>query len=153
MTNRQEISNPSDEPCVFCRIVKGEIPSMKVYEDEYAIAFLDINPVNPGHTLIVPKNHYEQLNDMPIEMAEHMMKVAWKIVLAIKKEIDPLGFNIISNNGKEAGQLIPHFHMHVIPRFHEDKTRFAFIWGTKKIEEEQMKKIQEGIKEKLKETV
>jgi histidine triad (HIT) family protein len=86
---------------------------------------------------------------MSIELAQHLMKVVWKVMLAIKKEVDPLGFNVINNNGKEAGQLVPHFHIHVIPRFHEDKNRFAFLWGTKKLEEEQMNNLQKDISENL----
>ena len=139
----------AEEQCIFCKIVKGKIPSMKVYEDKYAIAFLDINPVNPGHTLIVPKNHYTTLMDLPVTLAQHLTMVLWKIMQAVKQEIKPAGFNVINNNGKQAGQLVPHYHIHVIPRFEGDEKRFGMLWVTKKLEEEQMKNLQKGINENI----
>ncbi len=102
--------------CVFCKIVDSSIPSHKVFEDERALAVLDINPIRRGHTLIVPKKHYENFLDIPEEELAHLSILAKKIAPAIMKATDADGFNIIGNNGASAGQIIFHTHLHVIPR-------------------------------------
>lgn len=102
--------------CIFCKIINNEISSQKIYEDNTVLAFLDINPVNLGHTLVIPKKHFEDIHDIPEEIAAHIIKVAQKISVALKK-IGADGTNISINNGKAASQIIFHFHMHVIPRF------------------------------------
>ena len=107
------------QDCIFCKIIEGEIPSEKVYEDDIALAFLDINPVNTGHTLIVPKKHFENIYDLPEEISAHIMKIAKKISIALKN-LGLDGINIIVNNGAAAGQIVPHFHTHVIPRLNGD---------------------------------
>ncbi len=150
MANKLTTTVPSGEPCVFCRIIKGEIGAMKVYEDAYLIGILDINPVNPGHLLVMPKQHYETLTDMPANLAGHIINVVSSLMLAEKRELDPSGFNVINNNGLQAGQVVPHFHMHLIPRYEGDEKSFDFLWLTKKLDNEQMKKIQSGIIDKLK---
>jgi len=104
------------ENCIFCKISKGEIPCNKIYEDKLTLAFLDINPVNIGHTLIIPKKHFENIYDVPEDTVTHIMKVAKKISIAIKK-LGSDGINIGINNGKAAGQIVFHFHIHIIPRF------------------------------------
>jgi histidine triad (HIT) family protein len=104
------------QECIFCKIVKGEIPCAKIYEDEISFAFLDINPVNLGHTLIIPKKHFENIYDLPEDTAAHLMKIAKKISIALKKT-GAAGTNITINNDKTAGQVIFHSHIHVIPRF------------------------------------
>lgn len=107
------------ENCIFCKIVKSELPSIKIYEDELVLAFLDINPVNIGHTLIIPKKHFENIFELPEETAIHIMKITKKISSAIKKS-GADGINISINNGKAAGQVIFHSHTHIIPRFTGD---------------------------------
>lgn len=104
------------QDCIFCKIVKNELPSEKIYEDDSVLAFLDINPVNIGHTLIVPKEHFENIHDLPEDIAVHIMKITRKISAAIKKA-GADGINISINNGKAAGQIVSHSHTHVIPRF------------------------------------
>ncbi|QQR76986.1 HIT family protein [Candidatus Nomurabacteria bacterium] len=108
------------ESCIFCKIIKGEIPCTKVYEDEVGLAFLDVNPINPGHTLLIPKEHHENIHEMPDELLEKLMPTAKKIANAIKFSIGATGINIGQNNGTDAGQVIWHYHMHIIPRFAGD---------------------------------
>ena len=107
------------ENCVFCKIVKGEIKSQKVYEDEETLAFLDINPVNKGHVLVIPKDHYENIFDIPKEKLAKVMEVVQKVAIALKK-MGADGVNIVSNNGKAADQHVFHLHVHVIPRYYND---------------------------------
>lgn len=106
--------------CLFCKIVKGEIPAVKVYEDDELLAFLDIRPINPGHTLIIPKNHHATLVETPEELAGNMMKVVPYLGKAIMKAVGAPAFNLGNNNGKEAGQVVDHVHLHLMPRFADD---------------------------------
>lgn len=108
------------ENCLFCKIVAGEIPSTKVYEDDTVFAFLDIRPVNIGHVLIVPKVHSSNLYETADETAAHMMIVAKKLAIAVKKALNADGINIEMNNDSAAGQIIFHTHLHIIPRFEGD---------------------------------
>ena len=100
--------------CVFCKILSGEIPAQKVYEDMHALAFLDINPASRGHTLVIPKQHYELLSHMPEKDYTNFMQSIHKIVKGLMKYSESM--NILQNNGKDAGQLVPHVHFHIIPR-------------------------------------
>ena len=103
--------------CVFCRIISGEIPSMRVYEDEGCIAALDINPASPGHTLIIPKVHHKDLTELDEAEIAHFFSVARLLGLRQLERLDADGFNLVQNNGTAAGQTVPHFHIHVIPRY------------------------------------
>jgi histidine triad (HIT) family protein len=131
------------QDCIFCKIIKKEIPSGKIYEDEVAFAFLDINPVTVGHTLVVPKKHFQNIYDLPEDISAHLMRVVKKISTAFKKSGSD-GINVIINNEKIAGQVIPHYHIHVIPRFTNDNLSLP-LWPTKKYKdgelEETVKKI------------
>jgi len=106
--------------CIFCKIVKGEIPSYNVYEDEKTFAFLDVNPVSKGHTLIIPKKHYRNIYDIPENELNEIMKVVKKIINRYKNILKMDGVNIVQSNEKIAGQIIFHFHIHLIPRYKED---------------------------------
>jgi histidine triad (HIT) family protein len=106
--------------CLFCKIIRGEVPSYKVYEDDTTMAFLDINPVNPGHTLVVPKAHSHNIFDIAQEDWAATAEVARIISIAIEKGLAADGVNIAMNNREHAGQVIPHPHIHVIPRFKGD---------------------------------
>jgi len=106
--------------CIFCKIISGEIPAYKVYEDDSVLAFLDITPVNPGHTLVVPKKHFETLLDLPEEEAAKMISVVKKITPIILAAVESDGFNLNLNNGTVSGQLVNHVHWHIIPRFSAD---------------------------------
>ena len=108
------------ENCIFCKIIAGDIPSMRVYEDDDCVAILDINPAAPGHTLILPKKHYQDVFEMDEAMAGKLMMVAKEIG---KRQMDRLGaqgVNLVQNNGAAAGQTVLHFHLHVIPRYEND---------------------------------
>lgn len=106
--------------CLFCKIVAKEIPAEIVYEDENALAFLDIHPINPGHTLIIPKRHSDSFSVTPSEDIAAVMAVAQKIAPAILTSMGVDAFNFTANNGKAAGQIILHTHFHLIPRFATD---------------------------------
>ena len=107
-------------PCVFCKIVSWETPSQRVYEDDQFIAFLYINPVNFGHTLIIPREHYANFQETPDPVLAGMMKLAKKVVPAILEAMQAPAFNVTFNSGEEAGQAVHHVHLHIIPRFADD---------------------------------
>lgn len=109
-----------NEECLFCKIISGKIPGEKVYEDEDSFAFLDINPVNVGHTLLVPKMHYENIFDIPEELLCKIAANSKKLSITIKKALDADGVNVMTNNGKAAGQLVFHSHTHIVPRYESD---------------------------------
>src|SRR5699024_6064068 len=102
--------------CVFCKIINGEIPSSKVYEDENVLAFLDLSQVTKGHTLVIPKNHEENIYELSEESAKAVFTAVPKIARAIKATYDPIGMNMLNNNGKDAGQSVFHYHVHLLPR-------------------------------------
>ena len=102
--------------CLFCGIIAGKIPSKKIYEDAATVAFLDINPANPGHALVVPKKHAENLFDADDESLKAAVIVAKKVATLVKERTGCEGVNVLQNNGKAAGQIVSHVHFHVIPR-------------------------------------
>ena len=109
--------------CVFCRIAAGELPAEIVYQDERVIAFLDINPLNPGHTLVIPKAHVERLSDLPAELTGPLLAAAVRVAKAAQEALGAAGVNLVLNDGRAAGQAIPHLHLHVVPRFSGDGGR------------------------------
>jgi len=114
--------------CIFCKIVAGEIPSYKIYEDDKMLAFLDINPVTSGHTLLIPKEHFQAMVDTPDELISHLYIRAKKLIKAIKKAMNA-DYVVVSVVGVD----VPHFHIHLIPRNFNDG--LAGSWPTKKYEE------------------
>ena len=106
--------------CIFCKIVKKEIPSYCIYEDDTVMAFLDISQVTKGHTLIIPKQHCDNMLECEDEVLAHVMKTAKKLGARIMKKTGAKGMNILSNVNEIAGQSVPHFHVHLIPRYQED---------------------------------
>jgi histidine triad (HIT) family protein len=112
--------------CIFCKIVSGEIPSGKVYEDGSVIAFMDINPAKRGHCLVLPKEHYESIFDVSDEVLYETILAVKKVASAVQKAVKSDGVNILQNNNRAAGQLIPHIHFHVIPRFNGDGIDFSY---------------------------
>lgn len=102
--------------CLFCKIRDEEAPSYKVYEDEHTLAFLDINPVADGHVLLIPKMHTKYIEELPPETSEALMKTLIKLVPPIQQAMNATDSNIGINNGPNAGQIIPHVHIHIIPR-------------------------------------
>lgn len=112
MTGKAEL----DKDCVFCKIIRGEIPSIKLHEDAEILAFMDINPIAPGHALVVPKHHSKDIVDTPDEWVAAAFKGAGRIARAIEKTLDPDGLNIVQANGPGAKQSVFHLHVHVVPR-------------------------------------
>jgi len=111
--------------CIFCRIIDGSAPSHKVYEDDETLAFLDINPISDGHTLIVTKVHVERLENLDPEQSHTLFRTLHKIVGPIQRAVGAPASSIGVNNGREAGQLVPHVHIHVIPRETVGKRMFS----------------------------
>jgi histidine triad (HIT) family protein len=101
--------------CIFCQIIRREAPASIVYEDEQAVAFLSNRPVNVGHVLVAPQKHYENIYEIPEEEAAYLFKIVKKIAQAVKDATGIEGIRIVQNNGKAAGQVVFHFHMHIIP--------------------------------------
>lgn len=118
--------------CIFCRIVKGELPCTKVYEDDAVLAFMDIGPIIKGHVLVIPKAHYATLPEVPAELAARVMVVVQKVATALMSALSADGVNVHQSNGACAGQVVPHVHFHVIPRFNDDGHRWN--WAAVKYE-------------------
>jgi len=131
-------------PCVFCQIVKGEIPSEKIYEDDRIFAFLDISPVNKGHTLVIPKEHYKDLSSTPDYILQELAIATARLAQAVKKGVKADAFNLGLNNGRIAGQIVPHVHFHIIPRFKDDDLKH---WPSKKYKEGEIEEVVRAIKE------
>ncbi len=121
------MSQPTDHPaCLFCKIIEGSIPSTKVLETDHALAFLDINPVNRGHVLLVPKAHHANLADLPEELAAETARLVPRLARAIQAATAADGLNLIINNGEAAGQTVFHGHWHLIPRFVDDAVNWPW---------------------------
>jgi histidine triad (HIT) family protein len=112
--------------CIFCAIIAGEIPAATVYEDEHVFAFMDIAPANPGHTLVIPKQHYRNIFDMPIEVGTKIMQAAIPIANAIRDALNPDGLNLFQSNEAAGFQTVFHFHLHLIPRWEDDPLRLPW---------------------------
>ena len=132
--------------CVFCKIINGEIPSNKVYEDDTTFAFLDISPQNLGHTLVITKNHHKNILEIDDNELQKLILVVKKVANAIQKGLNAEGFNVFTNTGSIAGQVIFHIHFHVVPRFAGDGIRFII---TKKNYQGQEKEIIQKIRKNL----
>ena len=110
--------------CIFCKIIAGEIPSAKIYEDELIYAFLDISPINFGHTLVIPKEHHQSAATIPEETAGRMFRIASRIGILLKRLDEFDAYNLHLADGTAAGQVVMHAHMHVVPRGVEDNFRW-----------------------------
>ena len=134
--------------CIFCRIIKGDIPGTVIYEDDMVFAFLDIGPINFGHTLVIPKEHYASISAVPEEVCGRMMHVGARIGVALKRSCDNYeGFNLHLADGTCAGQVVGHAHLHVVPRGVDDN--FHWNWRQLEYNDELRNTIAEGIKAKL----
>lgn len=120
------LSSPYDPSNIFARILRGEIPAATVLETEYAIAFLDINPVNKGHLLVVPREPAAMLSDLSDEAAAHVGGLLPRLCRAVREATGADGLNVVANHGEVAGQTIFHMHWHIIPRFHGDAVRWPW---------------------------
>ncbi|MCM8536795.1 MAG: HIT family protein [Lentisphaeraceae bacterium] len=133
--------------CIFCKIVNDEIPAKKLYKDEHVIAFLDIAPITKGHTLVIPKVHQESISAVPAEYQQKMMHVSSQIGKAFVRTGEYDGFNLHLNNGQCAGQVVPHAHMHVVPRIGTDG--FHWNWRNLSYEENEADEIIAKFNEKF----
>lgn len=132
-----------DESCIFCKIANGEIPSKSIYEDEEFRVILDLGPAAKGHALILPKNHYANLFELPEETAGKVIVLAKKLGSRMVDKLGADGFNLVQNNGEAAGQTVFHFHMHLIPRYRDDNQKIGWVPG--KPAEEELEEIQKQI--------
>ena len=130
-----------DTNCIFCKIAAGEIPSKTIYEDEQFRVIMDISPATRGHALILPKEHYANIYEIPEEIAADVMKLAKKLATEMTQTLYCDGFNIAQNNGEAAGQTVFHFHMHLLPRYNEDGNQEKFAWNHLELTEEEMEEI------------
>lgn len=135
--------------CIFCKIANGQIPSNKVYEDEQILAFLDVNPVSAGHTLVVTKEHFSDFTQVPKNLVSHAYLVAQLVAQACVKELKASGVNVLTNAGKAAGQEVFHFHIHVIPRYKNDGIGIPFEETTKLLPSDQLPLLADSIKKGL----
>lgn len=140
--------NTTHGDCLFCKIVAGDIPATKVHEDDETLAFLDINPVSEGHTLVIPKDHFENVYATPAETWCRVMLTVQKVAEAVRHAVNADGINLVMNNESAAGQLVPHAHVHIIPRHNDDGLK-PWIGKPYKSPEEAIS-ISEKIKEELK---
>lgn len=124
------------DSCVFCKIIKGEIPCYKIYEDDHVIALLDIAPFEKGHTLVIPKCHVPHFTDLPVAELEPVMVAVQKMARRLMEKLPCDGFNLLQNNGACASQTVPHIHIHIIPRWNGGKEPMKWIPGAYKSQSE-----------------
>lgn len=133
------------ESCIFCQIVDKKIPSKKIFEDEHNLAFLDIYPISKGHTIVITKNHYLNIEDIPENELAELIKVVKKLSTLIHNRLNIEGYNILQNNFEAAGQVINHFHVHIIPRKKADE-KFKLKIPRDQASEEQLTEISNLLK-------
>lgn len=138
MTDRRQQAD-----CIFCKIVRGEIPCSKVYEDDRVLAFMDINPLAEGHVLIIPKNHYETILEMPGEEAGALLTKAPDLARAVLDGTGAEGLNVLQNNGACSGQEVGHVHVHLIPRRPGDN--LGYRWNATQYAEGRMEAMRQAI--------
>jgi histidine triad (HIT) family protein len=145
-STNQNTNTNHNEDCVFCKIIDGTIPAYKVYEDDETLAFLDIKPNNPGQTLVIPKDHTENIYTIPAETLCRLMIAVQKVSIAVRNGSDADGINIIMNNESAAGQIIHHAHIHIIPRLNDDGLQH---WPHRDYKEGDMEVYRDKIKAEL----
>ncbi|MBR0381972.1 MAG: HIT family protein [Eubacterium sp.] len=133
--------------CIFCKIANGQIPSSTIYEDSHFRVILDINPATRGHSLIIPKEHYDNIYDMDAETAGKLFSLAAYIARSIQKGTDCDGLNIVQNNGEAAGQTVDHLHLHLIPRYKGDGQKI--LWTPHESDADELEEIRKKIKKEL----
>lgn len=132
-----------DANCIFCKIATGEIPSKTLYEDDDFRVILDLGPATKGHALVLPKEHYTNLYELPEETAGEVMKLAKRMVTKMTERLGCEGFNLVQNNGDLAGQTVFHFHMHMIPRYQADGQKIG--WKPQEVSSEELEEIRSMI--------
>ncbi len=136
-----------DSDCIFCKIAAGEIPCVKILEDDSSIAFLDTGPLADGHTLLIPKGHYVTVDEMPADVAAAVLRHLPALGRAVRSALGCEGYNILQNNGSVAHQVVPHVHFHVIPRNSGDK--FHFNWPAGTYPQGRIEQLAEAIRKEL----
>ncbi|KAG9243863.1 HIT-like domain-containing protein [Calycina marina] len=134
----------SNAACIFCKIIKGEIPSFKLFESDKVFAFLDIQPLSKGHALVVPKFHGEKLADIPDDQLSEILPIVKRVV----KATDAVDYNILQNNGRIAHQEVDHVHFHIIPKPNKEEG-LSVSWPAQKAEIDTLKKLAEELKAKM----
>lgn len=132
--------------CIFCNIIIGKIPCYKTFENDDVMAFLDINPVSHGHTLVVPKKHFTNMEDITEEELGKLIKAVKKVAYALKNGLGAAGYNVQLNNDPEAGQEVPHIHFHIIPRRQGDGLK---IWKQTQYNKGEIEKVVDKIKGRI----
>ena len=133
--------------CIFCKIASGQIPAIKIYEDEAVVAFLDIGPVSDGHTLVISRSHFEKVHSCPPDVLSQIWSRLGKIAGAVASATNADGYNVLCNNGRAAGQVVDHLHFHIIPRKAGDGVFTQ--WPSHKYGSGKAEAIAEKIKSKL----
>lgn len=136
------------DDCIFCKLANGVFPTNKIYEDEDFTVILDASPANKGHSLILPKNHFDNLFELDPAIAAKVLPLAAKLAAAIKEELGADGINIVQNNGLAAGQTVYHFHTHIIPRFEGDGCNIG--WPQKEVDNAEQAALAKRLAEKCK---
>jgi histidine triad (HIT) family protein len=134
--------------CIFCKILDGQIPSYKIYEDDHVLAFLDITQGTKGHTLIIPKTHLKNVYELNEETAAKVFSVVPKIARALKKSFDPIGINIVNNNDQPL-QSVFHFHIHLIPRYENDGMKLSTVNNYGKFDNAYFEELANNIKSNI----
>jgi len=134
--------------CIFCKIIDGEIPAVKVLDEELVVAFMDINPSSKGHMLVVPKNHVENIFEIPESDLTALIKAVKRCAKAVKEALNAEGITILQLNGKASDQIVPHFHIHIIPRWENDGLSVS-TWEIKPGDMEQIQDIANKIREHI----
>ncbi len=133
--------------CIFCKMVAGKIPVTKVYEDDVVLAFLDIGPLSDGHTLVIPRQHFQRLHDCPVELLAQVCSRLGRVAKAVAAGMECEGYNVLCNNGRAASQLVAHLHFHIIPRNSGDGVFER--WPSYKYQEGRIEEVAAKIRENL----
>jgi histidine triad (HIT) family protein len=135
------------DDCIFCKMVAGQVPVTRIYEDDVILVFLDIGPLSDGHTLVIPKQHFERLHDCPAELLGQVASRLGKVARAVEAGVNADGYNVLCNNGRAAGQLVDHLHFHIVPRNRGDGVFDR--WAAYRYEEGKIEEIATKIRESL----
>lgn len=137
------------DDCIFCKILDGEIPSRTVYEDEETFAFLDVNPLSRGHTLVIPKSHHERVGDLPGDTRSSLFSTLGRLTPVVEEAVDADGVTVGMNDGTAAGQEIPHVHGHLVPRFEGDGVGaiHSLRWERPELDDDEFETVQAAIRD------
>lgn len=138
-----------EKNCPFCKMVRHELVAVSIYEDDSILAIMDLYPATPGHVLVLPKQHIEDIYSMPADLAASIVVTATELAKAIKRQLSPDGLNLIQSNGVAGGQTIPHFHLHIVPRYKDDPVLLRFGHGDMPANAEELERIASLIRPRL----